>query len=372
MKQIKVTQTNHTAVVEEAVAVLRAGGIVLFPTETTYGAGVDATNPEAVAKLLQYKARREGKPLSIAVTDRVMAEQYVKLNDQARTLYHQFLPGPVTVVSEVHEVSSLAPGVASEFGTVGVRIPDYPLVLEIVRALGRPITATSANASDQKRPYAVTDVWHTISKKQQALIDLALDAGTLPPNPPSTVIDTTLSTPLVMRTGTVQLPNTSTHTTTETELTTSSQEETKEIAGKLLLKHWNDVRRGSLVFALEGALGMGKTVFAKGVAEFLQITEPITSPTYSYIEEYPYQRHQTSGMFYHLDLWKIQTPAELERLELAELLKPCSVLVIEWFSQGAETLLPLFEKQQTTLVQVVFEAEKTPNTSNYRKLSISS
>ncbi len=367
MQTIQLASTQHHAVIERAVAVLKAGGLMIFPTETTYGAGVDATNPAAVEKLLAYKARREGKPLSIAVTSQEMAERFVELTEQARALYKQFLPGPVTVISRAlpQNESRIAPGVISEFGTLGVRIPAYPLVTEIVAALGSPITATSANVSDQKRPYAVSDIFERISAKQAGLIDLVLDAGTLPPNPPSTVIDTTLSTPMTLREGTLSQTTESSPLTT---LSSASPDETKQIAGRLMLKHWNDLRATGLIIGLEGSLGMGKTIFAKGVAEFLQISEEITSPTYSYMEEYDFTRHQTTGKFYHLDLWKIDSAEQLERLELEQILQPNTVVVIEWFNQFRAWLEPLILAKQTATLVVTFD-QPNPQ-ANERKLSI--
>src|SRR5258708_5864385 len=151
MQHLDLKQTPIENVITQTIAVLRSGGLVIFPTETTYGAGVLATNQVAVDKLLAFKSRREGKPLSIAVTDEEMANRYVEVNESAHRLYERFLPGPVTVISRGRGV--VAHGVESEFGTLGVRIPDYALVLELVKQLGEPITATSANASGAKRPY---------------------------------------------------------------------------------------------------------------------------------------------------------------------------------------------------------------------------
>jgi L-threonylcarbamoyladenylate synthase len=370
MQILDLTTSKPATAVERAVEVLRAGGLVVFPTETTYGAGVDATNPSAVQKLLAYKARREGKPLSIAVTDLEMAEQFVVVTEQARQLYHQFLPGPVTVVSTAVANTPLAPGVVSEFNTLGVRIPDYPLVIDIVRALGKPITATSANASDQKRPYAVADILNNTSAKQQSLIDLVLDAGTLPTRPPSTVIDTTLSTPLTLRDGGLSLGSLNLGDSRAITLHSTSQAETKALAGKLVLKHWNAVQDGPLVIGLDGSLGMGKTIFAKGVAEFLGIAETIASPTYTYSEEYSYQRHQTTGTFYHLDLWKVDSAEMLERLEIAQLLTPRSVVVIEWFNQGGEALQSLVAQAQATLLLVQFEQPKADADTSLRTLTL--
>lgn len=353
MQILSLIDTPIEKVIATTCAVLSAGGLVIFPTETTYGAGVDATNQAAVDKLLAYKSRREGKPLSIAVISQEMAEAYVELNEQARTLYAQFLPGPVTVVSKDKGV--VAHGVASEFGTVGVRIPDYPMLLELLKVYGKPITATSANGSGQKRPYSIQDIFDNISDKQKSLIDLVLDAGTLPENPPSTVIDTTLSAPVTLRQGDIQLKTAVGKSGDEYVLRSESEAETKSIAGRLVLKHWDKVAKTGLVIGLDGPLGAGKTVFAKGVAEFLQITDLLTSPTYTYIEEYDFQRHQTAGKLYHLDMWKVDSPEVFGKLELPELLKPGTVMVIEWWSQIGAYFLPILEKQNVPVITAVLE-----------------
>lgn len=350
MKRIVLANTPLEIVLAETISVLKAGGLVLFPTETVYGAGVDATNQAAVDKLLAYKSRREGKPLSIAVPDMKSAEQYVQINDQARTLYKQFLPGPVTVISK--GLGVVAHGVESEFGTLGIRIPDYPFLLQLLKSYGKPITATSANASGKKRPYTIEDAVSQLSQKQLVLVDLVLDAGKLPKNEPSTVIDTTLSTPLTMRSGAVQLES-------ATNFTSTSEEETKALAGKLLLKHWNSIKDTGLIIGLDGSLGAGKTVFTKGIADFLKISEPITSPTYTYIEEYEFTRHQTKGMLYHLDLWKVESAEELERLAVTELLQPSSVVVIEWWSQIAQWLSSTLIEKNIPLINITISDSDT-------------
>ena len=315
----------------QAVETLRAGGLVIFPTETVYGAGVDATNPQAVDKLLKFKSRREGKPLSIAVTDLAMAEQYVEVNESAKQLYARFLPGPMTVVSTGRHL--VAPGVESEYGSLGVRIPDYPLVLDMVRALGKPITATSANGSGQKRPYTIADVESGLSGAQLALVDLILDAGTLPTRPPSTVVDTTLSAPVVFRQGDIAVPTVSATSNGErTILQSRSADETRDIAQRLMLKYWEKLKSGGVLISLHGSLGAGKTTFTQGIGKFLQLSEPITSPTYSYVESYDFTRHGVSGKLNHLDLWKVSSPDEFARLGLDELIGPHTLTVLEWAS----------------------------------------
>ena len=103
---------------EIAVKILRNGGLVVYPTETLYGIGADATNQKAVDKLTKYKNRPFGKPYSIAVVNKEMAEKYVDLNNTAKDFYKRFLPGPLTVISKGKHV--LAKGVESEEGTLGI------------------------------------------------------------------------------------------------------------------------------------------------------------------------------------------------------------------------------------------------------------
>jgi len=101
-----------------------------MPTETVYGAFVDATNPKAVQKLNRYKKRPFGKPYPVAVADQEMAQDYVLLNQTAQKLYRNLLPGPLTVISKA---KGKLPGVESEIKTLGVRIPDYPLIVKVIK-----------------------------------------------------------------------------------------------------------------------------------------------------------------------------------------------------------------------------------------------
>ena len=107
-----------------------------------------------------------------------MAGRYVELNSSAKKLYRQFLPGPLTVISKGKH--SVAPGVESEVGSLGVRISSFPLVTKIVKSLNRPITATSANEAYMKKPYQISDILDTLSEKKKSLVVLIIDAGRLP------------------------------------------------------------------------------------------------------------------------------------------------------------------------------------------------
>ena len=338
MKIISLKDSNLDQIISLAITTLTQGGLVIYPTETVCGIGADATNQAAVDRLLEYKSRREGKPLSIAVANQAMAEQFVELNEQARQLYQRFLPGPYTIISKY--TGGLAQGVASEFGSVGVRLPDYPLIQQLVESFGKPITATSANASGKKRPYQVSDVLDHLSKKQRGLIGLIIDAGRLPPNEPSVVIDTTHSTPIALRGQYLGGISSAAQNSSQklVKLASHSDQETQTIAGKLLLKHWERLKSKGLVIGLDGELGAGKTVFAKGLAQFLGISEEIVSPTYTYIKEYNFTRNEVRGMFYHLDAWKVEEKEMLESFQLERLLQAHHLIAIEWWSQVAGML----------------------------------
>jgi L-threonylcarbamoyladenylate synthase len=337
MKILKLN-SNRETVIYEAKKCLEDDGLLIYPTETVYGIGANACSKKAIDKLLKYKGRRQGKPLSIAVTDQEMASKYVDINEQALKFYKNFLPGPFTVISKSKNIVDSR--VNSEFGTLGIRIPDYSLIIDIIKSFGQAMTSTSANASGKKRPYKITDILDNLSEQQKSLIDLVIDADELAKNEPSIVIDTTLSTPIALRGSLGDKDG--------EILYSNSEEETVDLAGRLMLNHLNQLEKNGLVFALNGPLGMGKTIFAKGVGKFLGIKEIINSPTYSYINEYDYQRLQSKGVFYHVDAWKIDSKEEVALLEIEKLVKENNVVVIEWFEQ-IEKWLNLDKKKLVTL-----------------------
>ena len=337
--KLDLSQKNQwPKIIQKAVTVLQHGGLVIYPTETVYGVGVDATNVKAVEKLLSYKSRREGKPMSIAVTDQKMAEKYVEINEQAQNFYQNFLPGPFTIVSK--SKNKVAKKVESEFRNLGIRIPDYEFILEMIKIFGSAITSTSANASGKKRPYTINDILINLSEKQKSLIDLIIDVGELPKNEPSTVIDTTLSTPITLR---------GKETNKKEDFFSASEKETKELAGRLTLKNWNKLREKGLVFALNGQLGLGKTIFAKGVSQFLKIEDEVKSPSYSYMNEYDFNRENVKGIFYHIDAWRIDSKAEFEFLEIEKMIKANNIVLIEWWQQIVDYLPEEIRKEAVVL-----------------------
>lgn len=309
---MKIININDKAV-ETSVKILSNGGLVIYPTETLYGIGADATNQEAINKLTTYKNRPFGKPYSIAVTDEAMASNYVELNKTAKNFYQKFLPGPLTVISNGKHI--VAKGVESEDGTLGIRIPDYKLVTDIIKNFGKPITSTSANASYKKRPYKISDILDNISDKQKKLIDLIIDAGTLPPNEPSTVIDTTLDDTIVLRQGDIKFKD-------KNEIQSRNEESTKNLAKELWQKYEQYKNIRPIIFALQGEMGTGKTIFTKGLALAMGITELVTSPTFAIENEY--------GDLFHFDAWRLEKSEELRALGFEDLIKNKKVIAVEW------------------------------------------
>ncbi len=350
MQTQNLKKTPESEVIKKTIEVLKSGGLVICPTETVYIMAADATNQTSIDKLIQYKARREGKPLSIAVSDKKMAEQYVDINSTAEKLYKNFLPGPVTVVSKSkHKVVK---GVESELGTLGIRIPDYPLVLKIVKSFKKPITATSANASYKKRPYRVRDIFDNISEKQKKLIDLVLDAGELPIREPSTVIDTTFDDIKVLRQGDIKLTNKQTKKTT-------SAEETSLLGGELMKKYKHYLGFKSVVFCLEGELGAGKTQLTKGIAKELGVKERITSPTYILENEYSFNYGKNKYKLIHSDAWRIVSDAEFLDLGFEKEVDDCSVIVIEWADRIVSALEPFGDEAKMLWVHIDYGTSET-------------
>lgn len=327
---MQIISTSDPQALPLALAALSRGESIIYPTETCYGLGVDATNPAAVTQLLAYKGDRH-RQVSIAVSSRAMAEEYVELSDQAVNLYTHFLPGPLTVIS--HSLHHIDPHLESATGTLGVRFPHHDFALQLIEKFGTPITATSANTSGKKEPYSLADWRKYTTPAKQALISLFLDAGKLLERPTSTVVDTTLNDPAVLRQGEIVLPAHS------PSYNSSSPTATLQFAHDLTLQHLNLTRRFPLIFALQGDLGAGKTQFSKGVAQALGISDNVNSPTYTLLHEYPYDTGKYQGVFYHVDTWRLPDMAELEStLHFSKLLLPGNILSLEWAGKAKDAL----------------------------------
>jgi L-threonylcarbamoyladenylate synthase len=142
---------------EQFAARLRAGEVVAFPTETVYGLGADATNSSAVLKIYETKGRPRFNPLIVHVADLAMARAYVEFPPLAERLATLW-PGPLTLVLPMRPGSGLSDIVTAGLDTVGIRIPDHPLALALIRAAGVPLAAPSANPSGKLSPTTAAQV----------------------------------------------------------------------------------------------------------------------------------------------------------------------------------------------------------------------
>lgn len=187
---MEIIDQNDSRAIHNAVEILKAGGIVIYPTETAYGLGVDARNKEAVEKLYELKKRPIDKPTHVLVADMSMAEEYVALEKNTKQLVETFWPGPLTLVCEKKEGANIYVALtadADKWGT-GIRVPGNVFTQELVRACGFPITTPSANKAGAKIPYTIQDALDTFGEDGEK-IDLVIDGGRLAEKTPSTLID---------------------------------------------------------------------------------------------------------------------------------------------------------------------------------------
>ncbi|MHA7967077.1 L-threonylcarbamoyladenylate synthase [Paenibacillus sp. CAU 1782] len=176
---------DKAAWLEEAAETLRRGGLVAFPTETVYGLGADARNSEAVAGIFTAKGRPSDNPLIVHIADASQLEGLVEpYPPLAGQLMQLFWPGPLTIVLPVSE-GVLSPLVTANLPTVGVRMPDHPLALELLQRAGCPVAAPSANRSGRPSPTEASHVLEDLN----GLIDGIVDGGATGVGLESTVVE---------------------------------------------------------------------------------------------------------------------------------------------------------------------------------------
>jgi L-threonylcarbamoyladenylate synthase len=182
--------------IDRAVRSLRAGGLVAFPTETVYGLGADATNAAAVAKIFAAKGRPATNPLIVHVADEAAARRYASIwPDRASRLAQRFWPGPLTLV--LPRRAEIAESVAAGGATVGLRVPDHPLALQLLRAFNGPVAAPSANRSNRVSPTTAAHVRDEVGDA----VGMILDGGPCRVGIESTVLDLSGPEPTILRPG---------------------------------------------------------------------------------------------------------------------------------------------------------------------------
>jgi len=183
--------------IARAAALLREGKLVAFPTETVYGLGADATNGTAVAAIYAAKGRPSFNPLIIHVAEAHALDNLIEWNNTARLLATTLWPGPLTLVLPRHKDSSTSLLASAGLDTLAVRIPSHPVAQKLLRAVGVPIAAPSANASGKLSPTTPLHVVESLGDK----VDLVLAGGRSQIGIESTVVDVTTGKPVILRPG---------------------------------------------------------------------------------------------------------------------------------------------------------------------------
>lgn len=182
--------------ISEAAAVISGGGLVAVPTETVYGLAADGLNEKAVEEIYSVKGRPETKPINLLVTGMDSAEHFCRdIPAAAYTLAEHFWPGPLTMILFKKPV---VPDIVTAGGeTVGVRCPDHPLTLALLKMCSRPFATPSANISGMPSPKSAGDVLKYFDGK----IPCVIDGGACSVGVESTIVDMTVDPPKILRQG---------------------------------------------------------------------------------------------------------------------------------------------------------------------------
>ena len=157
--------------VEDAAGALKAGGLILLPTETVYGLGADASNAQAVAAIFEAKGRPRFNPLIAHVADAVAAEAIALFNPAARALAEAFWPGPLTIVAPVRERARVCDLARAGLDSVAVRVPGHAKARAVIAAFGGAVVAPSANRSGRPSPTTFADAVEETGFAVQAAVD---------------------------------------------------------------------------------------------------------------------------------------------------------------------------------------------------------
>lgn len=187
-------------ILRAASEILKAGGILAYPTETFYGLGVDALNESAVEKIFAIKGRDYAKPLPLIIGNHQALEPLIAdVPEAAFRLMERFWPGALTLVFDASPL--ISPKLTGGTGKIGVRLSGNPIASGLSLLLGHPVTATSANLSGKKECVSAEEALMSLGEKMDAVID----GGRTPGGPGSTILDVSTDPPAVIRVGAVAL-----------------------------------------------------------------------------------------------------------------------------------------------------------------------
>lgn len=196
----EVLQINPSAPEPDILAyagdILRRGGLVAYPTETVYGLAAGAFDDTAITRVFHAKGRPHGQPLPVQIASAGEVETLAQdVSPAARKLITDFFPGPLTLIFRRQPIVSLIVTGGGE--TVGLRMPDHPVALGVLRAFGAPVVCPSANLTGRRASMSAADVLEDLDDK----IDLVLDGGPTDDRTPSTVLDVSLQPARLVREG---------------------------------------------------------------------------------------------------------------------------------------------------------------------------
>jgi len=181
-----------------ALAVLRSGGVIVYPTETFYGLGADAGNEKAVEKIYAIKGRMFAKPLPLIIGNPNHLDRYAQqIPETARTLMADFWPGALTLVFEASGL--VLPRLTGGTGKIGIRLSSHPVASRLSEMFSGPVTATSANLSGEKECSSADDIPEILRDR----VDAVMDGGRTPGGLGSTVVDVTTDPPSLLRAGAI-------------------------------------------------------------------------------------------------------------------------------------------------------------------------
>jgi L-threonylcarbamoyladenylate synthase len=196
MEVLKATQKDLTS---QVAAFLKKGKVTILPTDTVYGLVCDAQNEKAVEQIFKIKNRSENNPLPLFVRDIPMAKEIAQIKKSKEAVLKAFWPGRVTFVFD-KKPGKLPNTLSAGKKTIGIRVPDYPLITDLLRKVDFPLAQTSANISGEG---ATTDIDDVITqfRRGKEKPDLIVDANSLPKTTPSAVVDLTGEIPRILRAG---------------------------------------------------------------------------------------------------------------------------------------------------------------------------
>ncbi len=215
-----------------AVEILRAGGLVAFPTETVYGLGADAANPRAVAAIYEAKGRPSFNPLIAHVADMAQARREGVFSPQAEKLAKKFWPGPLTLVLPLAPGSTVCDLARAGLPSLGLRMPSHPVARQIIAAAGRPVAAPSANRSGHVSPATAAHVLSDLDGQ----IDAVVDGGACAVGVESTIVALLDNRPRLLRPGGVARE--AIESLLGVELLGADESENKILAPGLLASHY--------------------------------------------------------------------------------------------------------------------------------------